>query len=176
MVPEPSGYRTASIWQLASQRHTVWTHFALHGKDQLRQRVAWALSQIIAVGIVTVGGSRVSLEMTEPFLEFYDQFVRNAFGSYRSLMLEFSFNVLMAKWLSFVDNKSLQWNIMNGNGPNFPDENFAREIMQLFSIGLYQLNPDGSQVLTDNGHPVEAYTMDDILSYSRAWTGEKRTL
>ena len=132
VVPESTGYRTTSIWQLAAQRHTVWTHLALHAKDQLRQRVAWALSQIIPVGIITVGGSRVHSEKTEPFLELYDQFVRHGFGSYRDLMREFSYNVLMAEWLSFVDNKSLQWNIMNGNGPNYPDENFAREIMQLF--------------------------------------------
>ena len=44
--------------------------------------------------------------------------------------------------------------------------------MQLFSIGLYKLNPDGSRVLTENGYPLEAYTMDDIFSYSRAWTGD----
>jgi hypothetical protein len=131
-VPESSGYRTSSIWQLAAQRHTVWAHLALHGKDQLRQRVAFALSQIIAVGLITTGGSRVSLEKTEPFIELYDQFIRHGFGSYRDLMREFSFNVLMAEWLSFVDNKSLQWNILNGNGPTYPDENFAREIMQLF--------------------------------------------
>ena len=49
---------------------------------------------------------------------------------------------------------------------------FAREIMQLFSIGLYKLNPDGSRVLSENGYPLEAYTMDDIFSYSRAWTGK----
>lgn len=172
VMPESSGYRTTSIWQLAAQRHTIWAHLALHAKDQLRQRVAFAFSQIIAVGLITVGGSRVHLEKTEPYLEMYDQFVRNGFGSYRDLMREFSYNVLMAEWLSFLDNKSLQWNIMNGNGPNYPDENFAREIMQLFSIGLYKLNSDGSQVLSENGYPQEAYTMDDIFSYSRAWTGE----
>lgn len=171
VMPE-SGYRTTSIFQLAAQRHTVWAHLALHAKDQLRQRVAWALSQIIAVGLITNGGSRVYLEKTEPYLELYDQFLRNGFGSYRDLMREFSYNVLMAEWLSFMDNKSLQWNIIHGNGPNYPDENFAREIMQLFSLGLYRINPDGSQVLTENGYPVEAYTMDDIFSYSRAWTGE----
>ena len=200
VVPEATGYRTASIWQLASQRHTIWAHLALHAKDQLRQRVAFALSQIIAVGIVTNGGSRVHLEKTEPFIELYDQFVRHGFGSYRDLMREFSYNVLMAEWLSFVDNKSLQWNIDNDNGPTYPDENFAREIMQLFryvlqimssipypnnwliaiiypvsiSIGLYQLHPDGSQVLSENGYPLEAYTMDDIFSYSRAWTGKSQ--
>lgn len=123
VVPEGTGYGTSSTWQVASQRHTTWAHLALHAKDQLRQRVAWSLSQIIAVGVKSNGGSRVALEKTEPYLVFYDQFVRNGFGSYRDLMREFSYNVLMAEWLSFVENKSLQWNLMNGNGPNYPDEN-----------------------------------------------------
>lgn len=48
--------------------------------------------------------------------------------------------------------------------------------MQLFSIGLYKLNPDGSRVLSETGYPLEAYTMDDIFSYSRAWTGEYRLI
>ncbi len=131
VMPESAGYRSTSIFQLAAQKHTIWAHLALHAKDQLRQRVAFALSQIIAVGLITVNGFRVFLEKTEPHLELYDQFVRNGFGSYRDLMREFSYNVLMAEWLSFVENKSLQWNINNGNDPNYPDENFAREIMQV---------------------------------------------
>eukprot|EP00804_Cyclotella_cryptica_P013853 CCRYP_002403-RF/>CCRYP_002403-RF protein AED:0.04 eAED:0.04 QI:361/1/1/1/0.81/0.82/17/505/2306 len=175
VVPEGSGYGTSSTWQVAAQRHTTWAHLALHAKDQLRQRVVWSLSQIIAVGVKSNGGSRVAVEKTEPYLVFYDMFVRNGFGSYRDLMREFSYNVLMAEWLSFIGNKSLQWNLMNGNGPNYPDENFAREIMQLFSIGLYKLNPDGSRVLSETGYPLEAYSMDDIFSYSRAWTGFVRS-
>lgn len=128
VIPEASGYRTSSIWQLSAQRHTTWTHLALHAQDQLRQRVAWALYQIVSVGIINRNGNRVFWEKTEPYIELYDQFVRHAFGSYRDLMREFSYNVLMAEWLSFLNNKSLQWNIENGSGPTFPDENVGQSV------------------------------------------------
>lgn len=73
--------------------------------------------------------------------------------------------------MSFSDNRSLQYNIDNDDGEAYPDENFAREIMQLFSVGLYQLNMDGSIVYQDNGNAKDTYSIDDIVSYSRGWTG-----
>ena len=98
--------------------------------DQLRQKMAWNLSQIIAVGLPGSGGT--FNEVTEHYIAFYDQFVNHAFGNYLDLMKEFSSNVIMAKWLSFQDNKSIQYNIEQDGNFNHPDENFAREIMQLF--------------------------------------------
>ena len=142
-------------------------------------------------------------EETEQFIAFYDIFVRNAFGSYRDILKEVSFNKIMAKWLSFYRNTSLQYNIENKGEASFPDENYAREIMQLFSVGLvsrfmlfivpymqiylllltftytiiqqYKLNMDGNgtKALDENGSPVETYRIEDILSYARAWTGFK---
>ena len=70
-----------------------------------------------------------------------------------------------------IDNRSLQYNIDKDGSPNYPDENFAREILQLFSVGLYQLNMDGSTVYKENGNPADTYSIDDIVSYSRGWTG-----
>lgn len=67
-----------SIWELSAQRHTTWTHLALHAADQLRQRVGWALSQIVAVGLA--GSGMVFFEPTEQYIAFYDIFLRNAFG------------------------------------------------------------------------------------------------
>ena len=141
---------------------------AMHADDQLRQRQSWALSQIIAVGLP--GSGRVFYEVNEPYPSFYDQYVRNGFGSYRKLLKDMSFNVIMSEWLSFINNKSLQYNVNNGFSSH-PDENYAREIMQLFSIGLFELNMDGSQVLDEEGKAIETYTIDDIMSYASAWTG-----
>jgi len=123
VIPESEGYREKSIWELSAQRHTTWAHLSLHAADQLRMRVAWALSQIVAVGL---GGSgMVFYEPTEQYISFYDIFTRNSFGNYRDVMKEFSYNKIMAEWLSFKGNKSLQYNINNGE-EQYPDENFAR--------------------------------------------------
>ena len=73
-------------------------------------------------------------------------------------MKEFSFNNIMGGWLSFKSNKSLQYNIDEFGKPNYPDENFAREIMQLFSTGTLLLNRDGTPVRDMNGKDVLAYT------------------
>ena len=91
--------------------------------------------------------------------------------SYRDLMREYSFSAIMASWLSYEDNRSLQHNIEKSGFISYPDENYAREIMQLFSIGLHKLNMDGSIIYQENGNPEDSYSIDDIVSYSRAWTG-----
>ena len=149
-----------------------WTQLALSGDDQLRQIVAWGLSQILAIGLP--GSGMVFYEVIEPYTMLYDYFQRNGFGSYRKLLEDMSFNLIMANWLTYLGNTSHQANI-NAGLSSLPDENYAREIMQLFSIGLYQLNMDGSQVLDDDGIPIETYTIDDIMSFAAVWTGfEKR--
>ncbi|KAL7541680.1 LOW QUALITY PROTEIN: hypothetical protein ACHAXR_011131 [Thalassiosira sp. AJA248-18] len=168
-IPEIAGYRSESIHQLSAQRHTVWTDMALHALDQLRQKMAWSLSQIVAVGLPGSGGTFV--EESEHYIAFYDMFVTNGFGNYLKLMKEFSFNNIMGGWLTFENNKSLQYNIDVEETENFPDENFAREIMQLFSVGLKSVNMDGTEIMDENGFPKETYTIEDIMSYARAWTG-----
>jgi hypothetical protein len=122
-VPENEGFREKSIWELSSARHTSWTELALHAKDSLRQKMAWSLSQIIAVGLP--GSGMVFYEETEQFIAFYDIFIRHALGSYRDILKEVSFNKIMAQWLSFHDNTSLQYNIENKGEASFPDENVS---------------------------------------------------
>ena len=141
---------------------------AMEADDQLRQRMSWALSQIWSVGLP--GSGTTFWEVNEPYPHFYDHFNRHGFGSYRKLMKAMSYNVIMGQWLTFINNKSLQYNINTGDNGE-PDENYAREIIQLFVLGLYQLNKDGSQVLNEEGNAVETYAIDDIMSYARAWTG-----
>lgn len=101
---------------IGRQKHTVWTLLALNAKDQLRQRVAFALSQILVVAPSALGDPH-----TEASLQYYDIFVRNAFGSYRDIMKEVSFSEKMARMLSSVRNKSYQYNLSRRR-PAFPDE------------------------------------------------------
>ena len=78
VIPESEGFRTRSIGELSSPRHTTWAHLGLHAADSLRQKMAWALSQVVAVGLA--GSGMVFYEPTEQYVSFYDIFTRNAFG------------------------------------------------------------------------------------------------
>jgi hypothetical protein len=91
--PEGTGFRANDIWEYSVQRHTIWHHLALHGQDQLRQKMAWSLSQIVAVGLP--GSGMVFYEPTEDRLAFYDFFVKHAFGNYREILLHLSSFLLM---------------------------------------------------------------------------------
>ena len=101
----------------------------------------------------------------EAWHAYYDIFVRHAFGNFRDVMREVAYSPMMAQYLTFLQNKAQAYT------GSYPDENFAREIMQLFTIGLWELNPDGTQKLDDAGQPRYTYTNDDIVTLSRAWTG-----
>ena len=81
---------------------------------------------------------------------------------------------MMAEMLSYMDSKSSAWVLEDTGSSSYPDENFAREIMQLFSIGLYKLNIDGTKQLDDSGNPIMAYDNSDIQNFARAWTGFTR--
>jgi len=153
---------------LERQREYVWTMVGLNAEDQLRQRVAWALSQILVVVPSAIG---ISSSQTEAFLTYYDIFVRNAFGNYGDILREIAFNPLMAENLSFLQSKSAAYMWETQQKVSFADENFAREIMQLFSTGLYLLNIDGTPKLDENRRPILVYTNDEIMSFARIWTG-----
>ena len=97
--------------------------------------------------------------------------ISNAFGNYGDILREISFNPLMAENLSFLQSKSAAYRWETQQKVSFADENFAREIMQLFSTGLYLLNIDGTPKLDENGQPSLVYTNDEIMSFARIWTG-----
>jgi hypothetical protein len=126
---------------------------ALYGDDQLRQRVAFALHQIIVVSGVDI---TLPAWMT-PYLQVLD---RNAFGNYRQLLYDISLNAAMGNYLD-----------INNNTRTRPNENYARELLQLFSIGTVQLNPDGTQQLDGAGQPVPTYTQTTIDNFARVFTG-----
>jgi uncharacterized protein (DUF1800 family)/uncharacterized protein (DUF1501 family) len=150
-------------------KNTVWANHALYDEGQLRQRMAWALYQIIPIGKPMSDDASV-----EVWLHYYDIFVRNAFGNYMNILKEISYTDIMSMWLTYYGNMSLQYNLDNNKGETYPDENYAREIMQLFSVGLWQLNMDGSKKLDDDGNPLHAYDSNDIMNMARAWTGFAR--
>jgi len=160
---------TTSSSDLARQRENVWTTIAVESKDQLRQRMAWALSQIL---VIVKDGIPSQDRNTEMFLQYYDIMVRNAFGNYFDILKEISYSPLMAMHLTYLRSTSTAYEWQANRIVAFADENYAREVMQLFTIGLIRLNMDGSPVrdpVTDM--PVATYTNDHITSFAKAWTG-----
>ncbi|CAE6922516.1 unnamed protein product [Symbiodinium natans] len=139
----------------------VWTMQALYAEDQLRQRMAWALSQIY---VCSVSGGGYA-ERAESWTAYYDIFVRNAFGNLRDILRQVTYNPIMGGYLTFKGNRAFD------ETGRFPDENYAREIMQLFSIGLWKLNTDGSQVLDSSGQPIPTYDNEHIMNFARVFTG-----
>lgn len=128
--------------------------------DPLRQRMAFALSQILVVSDrpETLAVNPVGLA------NYYDLLVTNAFGNYRDTLLGVTLHPAMGFYLSHVMNRKATNNI-------FPDENYAREVMQLFSIGLWELNPDGTRRLGTNGLPIPTYNNSHITEFARVFTG-----
>jgi uncharacterized protein (DUF1800 family) len=129
---------------------------AVTGQDQLRQRTTWALSQIFVVG--DSDNIRNSA--------YYDVLAENAFGNYRTLLEKVTLSPAMGQWLSMIGNQ--KEDLATGR---LPDENYAREVMQLFSIGLWQLNADGSRKLDASNQPIPTYTQDDIRGMAKVLTG-----
>ena len=135
----------------------------LSSPDTLRQRVTLALSEILVVGIdglVNGGGWRAFSAAA-----YLDLLEANAFGTLRNLLDQVSRSVPMGLYLTFRNNPKA-----NPTKGTSPDENYARELMQLFTIGLVQLNDDGTPKLV-NGAPVETYGQDDITGLARVFTG-----
>ena len=141
-----------------NQRMSRWFHTAATGPDQLRQRAAYALSQIFVISDNgSLSGEPIQMS------EYWDLLARNAFGPYRTLLDEVTYSPSMGKYLSHFRNRKA------GTGRE-PDENYAREVMQLFSIGLYERNIDGSYLLS-GGQLVPTYDQNTITNYAKVFTG-----
>lgn len=141
-------------------RLEAWWQNAVGAPDQLRQRVAFALSQILVV-------SEASDAIHSPYATgyFYDTLIQHAFGNYRELLEAVTLSPAMGNYLSMRENRP-----PDATGTIRPDENYAREILQLFSIGLVLLNPDGTPVL-ENGMPVPSYTQFNVKTFAHIFTG-----
>jgi hypothetical protein len=145
----------------------TWVNTVFDAPDQLRQRVAWALSQIYVISEATSG--TVYME-TEVYTAYYDIFVRNAFGNVRDILREVAYSPMMGHYLTFQNSKSF------AASGSYPDENFARELFELFSVGLYELNEDGTRKVDADGHHINTFTNSDILNFARVWTGFSQNL
>ncbi len=146
---------TSLYWRMA-----YWNNM-LKSDDILRQRVALALSEIFVVSdnsMLNVACYGVS--------DYYDMLYTQSFGNYRDLLFDVANHPSMGYYLSHLNNpKSDAVNNIH------PDENFAREVMQLFSIGLYELNIDGTRKTDSNGDFIPSYTNDDIKEFAKIFTG-----
>lgn len=155
------GYTDASfINGEAGFDNAMWSQLIGAG-DQLRQRVGMALLEMLVVGI---GGVNLSWRQFA-MAAYVDVLMDNAFGNFRTLIERVTYNAAMGSFLTFLGNRKA-----NASTGSVPDENYARELMQLFTIGLVRLNMDGSAV-TSSGQPVETYTPADVSGLARVFTG-----
>ena len=149
------------IEYLIISRRLAWWHHTVTAPDELRQRVAFALSEIFVVS------DNVDTLLVYPaaLSTYYDMLLDNAFGNFRDLLRDVTLSPAMGFYLSHLNNGK-----SDPANNTFPDENYAREVMQLFSIGLFELNDDGSLRL-DNGNPIPTYDNGDIREFAKIFTG-----
>lgn len=145
-----------------SNLQSAFARAAVSGPDQLRQRVAFALSQILVISRQDGGID----DNVRSLARYYDRLVDHAFGNYYDLLLGVTLDSNMGRYLSHVGNLPPAPEISR-----FPDENYAREVMQLFSIGLWELNQDGTRKLDENGQPIPTYGNETITELARVMTG-----
>jgi len=132
---------------------------ALTGKDALRKRAQFALSELFVIS----SQDAVLQQMPRGMANYYDMLGNDAFGNFRQLLQDVTLSPEMGIYLSTIANE--------GNGKVDPDENYAREVMQLFTIGLWKLNPDGSQQLDGSGNPIPTYSNNDVVGIAKVFTG-----
>jgi uncharacterized protein (DUF1800 family) len=157
-----AGYRTAANTDNENGFDPVMWRQLIASPDQLRVRVGMALLDFLVVGI-----SGVALSWRQFAAAAYvDVLMDGAFGNFRTLLTNISTNAAMGSFLTFLGNRRA-----NAATGSVPDENYARELMQLFTIGLLRLNADGTVQTGAGGAPVETYTQDDITGLARVMTG-----
>lgn len=158
-------YKASYVPGYQNRRHGWWL-LARHAPDHLRQRVAFALSEVfvtsskdVTVAVAYYGHSH-----------YYDMLKNSSFGTYRELIEGVSKHPIMGGYLSHLRN---QKGIVDAQGQILvsPDENYAREVMQLFSIGLVKLHADGSLILASDGQPLVSYDQYDIIEMAKVFTG-----
>ena len=126
---------------------------AFYGEAQLRHRVAWALSQLWVI-------SGVEIQQSSHMVAYHKVLSRNAFGNWRTLMREMTLNGGMGEYLNMRTSTKFS-----------PNENYAREVLQLFNLGLYLLNPDGTLKLDQNGNPIATYDQNTVNNFTLVFTG-----
>ncbi|MEM1119028.1 MAG: DUF1800 domain-containing protein [Bacteroidota bacterium] len=140
--------------------HSAWWQYIMTSPDLLRARVALALSEIFVISEIPNLRDEVL-----GIANYYDVLLEHSFGNFKDLLTDVTLHPAMGTYLTHVNNPKA-----DPSTNTFPDENYAREIMQLFTIGLYELNIDGTRKL-QNGAPIPAYDQDDIQEFAKVFTG-----
>jgi uncharacterized protein (DUF1800 family) len=139
----------------------AWWQVNMTNEDLLRQRIAFALSEIFVISF------KSDLDRYgEGVASYYDMLAHNAFGNFKELMTDVSLHPCMGVFLTHLNNPK-----SNPARFRYPDQNFAREMMQLFTIGLYELNQDGTRKKDTGGNDIPTYDNDDIQEFAKIWTG-----
>ena len=139
---------------------TFWQQ-SITAPDELRQRVKYALSLQY---VISSNNTTAIQNMPRGEASYYDLLGADAFGNFRQLLEDVTLNPMMGQFLSMQGNDK-------GNATTDPDENYAREVMQLFTIGLWKLNDDGSQQLDGTGNPIPTYSNTDVKGLAAVFTG-----
>jgi uncharacterized protein (DUF1800 family) len=134
---------------------------AITGNDELRERVRYALSEMLVVSSNNSSGVQ---NYPRGEANYEDMLGNDAFTNFRTILNDVTLNPEMGIFLSMLGNDK-------GNATTDPDENYAREVMQLFTIGLYQLNDDGTQKLNASGNPMPTYSNNDVMGLAKVFTG-----
>lgn len=142
-----------------NHRLSVWWQHTLTAPDQVRQRVAHAWSQILVVS--RLGGPNSML-----LSSYYDVLIMHGLSNFKTLLKAVTLHPAMGRYLTLSGSRKA-----NLRRQTFPDENFAREVMQLFSLGLWQLDNNGEPTYDSAGEPIPSYTQEDIEELARALTG-----
>lgn len=141
--------------------HMIWSQLMSRGSE-VRKRAALALSEFFVVSLNSVSITWRS----QAIGEYWDILNRRAFGNFRDLLEDITLNPAMGVFLNTRGNRKA-----NPSTGRVPDENYGREVMQLFSIGLFELNLDGTQRTDGSGNPIPTYSNDDVTGISKAFTG-----
>lgn len=139
--------------------NAFWKH-ALTDQDQLRQRVKYALQEMFVIASTNPDVQN----MPRGQANYWDVLGADAFGNFRQLLEDVTLNPMMGQFLTSIHNDK-------GNATTDPDENYAREVMQLFTIGLYELNDDGTVKLDGTGQPIPTYSNTDVMGLAKVFTG-----
>lgn len=154
----------ASVGQQISSTNFFdsWWSQALGSEDQLRQRAAFALSELMVISFT----DSTLRNQTRGVASYYDVLGEKAFGNFRDLLESTALHPMMGIYLSWLKNEK-----EDAKTGRVPDLNFAREITQLFAVGEYKLNVDGSNQMGADGRPAPAYTAKDLEGLSQMFTG-----
>jgi uncharacterized protein (DUF1800 family) len=139
----------------------IWKQL-MSGGDMMRKRMALALSEMF---VVAMTGDYFTWR-SHAFAHYWDMLVKNAFGNFRQLLEDVTLHPAMGFYLNTKGNQK-----EDASTGRLPDENYAREVMQLFTIGLYQLNLNGTVKKDASGNPIETYTQSDVSNLARVFTG-----